>query len=79
MKEGMNEWRRTKLSFSCFFFFTLLKVSGTYRIDLAMEQQRHMLSVILLNFPASVCGICSYTLLYVQAVILNLPHPYYKK
>ena len=58
---------------SCLVFSTLMKVSGTYRVVLAIQKPRD----VLCKPFAFVCFFFhgAPPMPYVQAAILNLPHP----
>ena len=69
--------RRAKInkieSFCVWLFSTLLKVSETFRVDLALE----LLRDVVCKFFALLCFIFwgAASIPYAQAAILNLPHP----
>ena len=72
MKRKERRW--TKLKFLRLVFLTLLKVSGTYKVDLTLEQLRD----VVYKLFALLCFVFlgAAPILYVQVAILNLPHPY---
>ena len=65
-----KERRPTKSKFLCLVISTLLKVSGTNRIDLALEQQREVVRKLLNCSAAFFLGAAPIP--YIQVAILNL-------
>ena len=64
-----------KLKYSYLVFLTLLKVSGTDRVDLATRQQRDLVCSKLFELLCFVF-LRAAPIPYVQVAILNLPHSY---
>ena len=72
--EEEEEERKKEEKFSCSAFLSLRKVSRTYRVDLAIEQQKDVVCKLL----AFLCFVFhgAAPVPYVQAAILNLLHQY---